>query len=399
LITKQLSAISFADIDQIIFSTYKQMNTHYLTGIELFVTENCNCRCDYCFVKDKSPKSMSEHTALTAVDYLMNESGSNNELNITFIGGEPLLEFDLIKKVIEYVDLKKEITGKKIGYSLTTNGSIMNHEILSLFQDRFNLLISIDGDRLAHDKHRIFVDGTPTFDNIMANLEILKRYQPWLGTRMTVSPDTVDSLSDNVKFLFGQGIRQFLIGQSYGATWNSFALSVYKGQMLNVLQFYTRLKKMKVPIKISIFEKETVEQNGYYKTFGCRAGRNFLTVSPSGNLYPCSMMLGLTSIKTEAYCLGNVFDGITELHLRDDFISLHCSEYSSCISCDNVGYCRGGCPAQNYYETGAINFPAQYSCEIAGINKFLADKYSTIMQESAPATSPKAEVASTAAPT
>jgi len=375
------SFITCADIDQILFSALRKNYAYPLNDIELFVTENCNLRCDYCFVKTKSPKSMTENVAFTAVDYLLNESGGNEELNITFFGGEPLLEFDLIKRVIEYVDSRHITTKKNVFYSLTTNGTIANHEMLSFFQGRFNLLLSIDGDQHSHDKHRTFIDGTPTFDRIMANLELLKQYQPWLGTRMTVSSDVVNHLADNVKYLFSQGIRQFLIGQSYGVPWNEDSLAIYKNQMMDVLRFYTRLKKLNEPIRIPLFEKDSSDAHSMGNAFGCRAGRNSLTVSPSGNLYPCSMMLGLNSLATNDYCLGNVFDGITELHLRDDFISLHCPENGPCASCDIAGYCRGGCPAQNYHTTGSIDKPAKYTCEIARINNSLADEYAAIMKE------------------
>ena len=391
--TLPVSSLTTADLDQILFSAFRKMNSYSLNDMELFVTEACNCLCDYCFVKGKRPQSMSENTALTAVDYLIAESGDNKELNITFFGGEPLLKFDLIKTVITCIDSKKDAVDKKIGYSLTTNGTIMNEEILSFFQGRFNLLLSIDGNRFSHDKHRTFIDGSPTFDRIMANLELMKQYQPWLGTRMTVSPDIVGHLADSVKFLFSQGIRQFLIGQSYGAPWTPDALSAYKEQMLEILQFYVHLKKTNEAIKIPIFEKETDTQQTNGKIFGCKAGRNSLTVSPSGKLYPCSMMLGLNSLATDDYCLGNVFDGITELHLRDDFISLHCKEGSACASCEYAGYCRGGCPAQNYCDTGAIDQPAKYTCEIVKINKFLTDSYAAIMKEETVATEPASEPA------
>jgi len=115
--------------------------------------------------------------------------------------------------------------------------------------------------------------------------------------------------------------------------------------------------------------------------FGCKAGRNSLTVSPSGSLYACGMMLGFNSLATNDYCVGNVFDGITELHLRDDFISLHCKEGTACFSCKYAGYCRGGCPAQNYCDTGTIDTPAKYTCEIVKINKSLTDEYAAIMKE------------------
>jgi len=151
-----------------------------------------------------------------------------------------------------------------------------------------------------------------------------------------------------------------------------------------VLKFYSRLRKQKVAVKISAFEKNSVNQNPLKKLFGCQAGRSSLTVSPSGDLYPCSMMLGLNSLKTNDYCLGNVFDGITKLHLRDDFISLYCPENGPCVSCEYTGYCRGGCPAQNYHDTGFIDRPAKYTCEIARINKSLADEYAAIMKEAEP---------------
>jgi uncharacterized protein len=387
----QAKSISIADINRILFAVFRQIYSFPINTIELFITENCNCRCDDCFVRFKSDKAMSEEVAIASVNYLIKESGEHQNLTITFFGGEPLLEYKLIKSVIDYVDSIKKTINKNVYYRLTTNGTIASDEIYSIFKGRFNLLLSINGAEYSHDKHRKFIDKKPSFNCIMTNLELLKKYQPWLGTRMTCYPDTIDRLADNVKFLYGKGIRHFQIGLSFGSEWNGEINQIYREQMRNILQFYISLKKQNQPITIPLFDGEKTNCT----IFGCSAGRNTLTVSPSGKLYPCSMMVGLKSLITNDYCLGNVFEGITELHLRDDFISLHCPESGACASCDITGYCHGGCPAQNYYETGFINKPAKYTCEIARINKSLADEYAAIMQESAAEAKPKAELVKT----
>jgi len=338
---------------------------------------------------------LKEH-AIAAVNYLINESNDNKDLNITFFGGEPLLEFELIRTVIEHIDSIKNSVTKNISYSITTNGTIANDEIFSFLKDRFNLLLSIDGDRFSHNRHRRFLDGTATFDIIMENCALLKKYQPWLGAHMTVCPDTVEYLSNNVKFLFGQGIRQFLIETTYGFIWSPVSLLIYQEQMRNVIQFYTRLKKANEPVKIALFEDDSEKRKINSNIFGCSAGKNSLTVSPSGNLFPCRMMRGFIN-KTSDYCLGNVFDGITQRHLRDDFIALHCLDSGLCASCDAMLYCRGGCPVQNYYDTGSIDKPAKYTCEIAKINKSLVDEYTAVMRKAAPSANPKTEATNTAA--
>jgi len=176
-----------------------------ITRLELFLTENCTLNCDYCFVASKKKgHRMSWETAKKAVDFLMIQSSNLSEIHITFIGGEPLLEFPLMKRIACYAESCAEQYGKNINYAVTTNGTIMSNEIAEFAQKHcFNYLLSIDGNKETHDLHRKTYDGKGSYEMLTEkNFHLLKSIQGWMGARVTVNPDTVDHLASNIQILF-----------------------------------------------------------------------------------------------------------------------------------------------------------------------------------------------------
>lgn len=200
-------------LSDIISTKLREFRYPPITKLELFLTEDCNLRCDYCFLKGKRPQYMSWDIAKRSVEFLFAESRDARDLTIIFFGGEPLLLWDVIKKVVLYAERLARKYGKTIHYSLTTNGILLSKNILRFSRTHGIMhLLSIDGDRETHDRHRHFPDGSGTFDVVASKIPLLKKYQGWLGARMTVTPETVNSLASNVRFLFSFGINQFIIG-------------------------------------------------------------------------------------------------------------------------------------------------------------------------------------------
>ena len=225
--------------------------------IELFLTDRCTLRCDYCFVAEKNvSERMTWSVAAAAVDMLIRESRGEKDLSIVFIGGEPLLEFTLMRRVVEYANSMAAKNGKKVGCSVTTNGTIMSREIALFGQEHgFNYLLSLDGDRQFHDLHRKTANGTGSWDLIMgANLDILKSIQPWIGARMTVSPDTVSKLSNGVQLLYERGVNQFIIGPNEDVEWIPEHLAVLEIQTRALAEFCTVERSKGSPIRISFLE-------------------------------------------------------------------------------------------------------------------------------------------------
>jgi uncharacterized protein len=172
----------------------EQNDTLMLAAIELNLTFNCNLACEYCFVHNKSPEDrMNFATAKEAIDLLIEHAYPN--VTITLFGGEPLLEFDLIKEIVPYALERARQQGVTVGWAVTTNGTLITEEMLQFFaQHQINLLLSIDGGQENHDRYRRTKSGQGTWQQIIDSLPMIRLYQSWLGVRMTISAEAICSM-------------------------------------------------------------------------------------------------------------------------------------------------------------------------------------------------------------
>ncbi|MDD4766526.1 MAG: radical SAM protein [Desulfotomaculaceae bacterium] len=327
-----------------------------LAAVELNLTFNCNLACAYCFIHDKGAhERMSFATAKNAVDLLL-ERASYPIVNITFIGGEPLLEFDLIKQITPYAleaAAKKNIT---VTWAITTNGTLINEEILKFFaHNKINLLLSLDGGQKNHDRYRRTKSGEGTWNQIVNLIPLIKIYQPWLGVRMTVSTEAIDDMREDFNHIATLGINQFIIAPAQGAVcWSKEQIEQYGLNLVKILLDYQELKRRGYQIFIEEFEKDENE----YRSWGCRAGSTSLAVAPNGDVSPCSKMLGLTDEKGK-YIIGNVNKGIN-YKLLQPFREPHCQQPRFCRQCSRK--CSGGCYAVNFEQTGNHFTASEENC-------------------------------------
>lgn len=340
-----------------------------ITKMELFLTEACNLQCNYCFVATKKTyKRMSKEVAQRAIDFLMKESRNEKEVSITFFGGEPLLIFPLMKFVAEYTTEKASQLGKEVKFACTTNATLLTEEHLRFAQQYgFLYLLSIDGVKEVHDKYRVKANGQGSFDDIMKKLPMLKRLQGWLGTRMTVNPDTVHRLSESVQALFEMGINQFLIGVNTDVPWSKEAMRTYAREMKKVWEFYQQKKREGAPIRIVEFD-ETLEErrNRLCSVWGCDAGRTRVAVSTDGKLYPCARFVSTYPEIDGKYCLGDVWQGWTDLEKRLELMA-GLERRTKCQNCKLASFCTGGCPAVNLYTMGNLYEPSPMDCHITAV--------------------------------
>ena len=346
-------------------SRYAAERMPALHRIELFLTEDCTLRCDYCFVNDKNHhKRMSWETAKKAVDFLFEQSPPQSEVEIAFFGGEPLMEFPLVKRIAEYARDQAREDGKVVTFSLTTNGTIMTEEIARFGRAYgFNLMLSIDGTKQAHDLHRVYA-GTQKgcWDDVLGeNFRLLKSIQGWIGARVTPSPDTVQYLSSGVRTLFNMGVNQFLIGPDQDTAWDERQMATLSSEMHNVVDFYVTSKRKGLPIRIAEFEKTLEDLNlTYDHIWGCDAGRTRAAISTEGDIYPCCKFVrpfpGM-----EDCCLGNLDIGFKNIRCRMDFVAYQ-SDDTVCRECSIRDQCGGGCPASNLHLTGSLFTPTPFEC-------------------------------------
>ena len=309
------------------------------------------------------------------MDFMVMNSGSSSKLDYTFFGGEPLLEFDNMYEVIRYSEEVTKTTGKKIIFNATTNGLLLNEDVLKKSQGKVNYLISIDGDEKTHNKHRITKNGDGSFKNVFNKIALVKKFQPWAGARMTLCPDTVSDLFYNVDFLYRNGINQFLIGPSIEMDWDENALRIYEEQFTKLGEYHMAKTANNEPFRMNFFEKDQTDSDCLNGVWGCHAGRNHVIITYNGDIYPCSKFIGLESYNCSEFYLGNIFEGITNLTAREKLFNMKGHHFKSCQDCSDIDACTGGCPADNYSFNRDLYVPCGTGCSMTKINNRILKDY------------------------
>ncbi|MDP8236712.1 MAG: radical SAM protein [Candidatus Erginobacter occultus] len=334
-----------------------------ITEMELMLTEECDQRCDYCFVEGKNNHyRMDGETARRAVEFLFCHSRKRPRLKILFFGGEPLLEYDRLREVVEDAEARAAETGQSVIFNMTTNASLLDRERCEyLAAHRVKYLVSIDGPREVHDRHRKRPDGKSSYGLIAENIPLMKKYQPWLGARITVHPDTAGELPESFSHLVELGFSQFLIGPATGIEWTGRDLDLYRDSMIEIARRLKAAIDRGRKLRVNALEESLKMRAGKKLYRGCRAGRQSVTVTGEGEIYPCSKMLGVMG-REGLNPLGSLAEGITAIHDRLRYCGLIPTASSACESCRWEDICTGGCFAVNWQETGEIFRPSPSEC-------------------------------------
>jgi uncharacterized protein len=336
--------------------------------LELVLTEDCNLRCDYCWIP-KQPAYMPWEVAKRALEFLFIESRDAESVEITLFGGEPLLAWDVFTRAVEYAERLAKQTDKRVGWAVTTNGTLLEEEnIRFAVQHGIHYLLSIDGDRPSHDLHRRDDSGKGSFDRVIANIPSLKRLQGWLGTRMTVNPDTVEGVDRAVRLLAHLGINQFLIAPNITADWTREARLVLQQQWVEIARLYAKMRRAGWPIRMTGFEERPEREKP--KGWGCEAGQDKIAVTPSGDIYPCSRYLDVDWLR-EASWLGHVDTGISADGRRRELTDGREVIRFKCMKCRHKDRCTGSCPATNWLTTGSPFAPPRIDCYLHDVSERL----------------------------
>ncbi len=324
---------------------------HPLIHLELVVTESCNLRCDYCFCGPKRQTMMAPEVGRRAIDFLLQESRSAGTVYITFFGGEPLLAMETIISVTHYGNAAAERAGKTIQWSMTSNGTLLSQATLEFCRDqRIKLLLSIDGDQATHDRHRISPDGSSAYTGLTSSLPQVKACLPWLGARMTITPDNAEHIFDNVLHLIELGFNQLLIAPAECPGWTTAAQDGFHRGMLAAADYYFALGKEK-NLKIDRFDQPGGDDNpASAGKRGCRAGKTSVAVAPDGTLFPCSKFINANS-RRPPFTLGTLERGISNSKRQGQLRQTPWR--AGCLRCAYLFRCSGGCLATNYHATGS----------------------------------------------
>ena len=337
----------------------------------IWVTTECNMMCKYCYEGDvKSNRGMSLSTSNKVIEYILKHVEKTNDetLIVNFHGGEPLIQFGIIKHICEEFKSKLKGSSIKLSFGITTNGILMNDEIIQYLSDGFSysLSVSIDGSQETHDKNRLLVNGQGSYSKVIDNFLKLLRYCSDVRARMTFTPETVNALYDNVKFLVDLGFKTIVpVPDYFNNSWNMNSMQILYSQLEKIARLLVDERKTNTNLRVGIIEEMSIKK----KNDICRAGYNTVNIDPDGNIYPCTYTVG-----NEEYLIGNVRDGINESKLHE-IIELSSIENKECIGCSRYNYCSATrCKLINNVMTGDYHKPSAVLCSVENI-KHNAYKY------------------------
>lgn len=359
------------DIYQPFVEKFKETRQTVVKALCLHIAHDCNLACKYCFAEEGEyhgrRELMSFEVGKKALDFLVANSGNRVNLEVDFFGGEPLMNWDVVKQLVEYGRSLEEPNNKKFRFTLTTNGVLLNDEIMEyLNKEMSNVVLSLDGRKEVNDRMRPFRTGKGSYDLIVPKFQKLadSRNQTNYYVRGTFTRDNLD-FSEDVKHFADLGFKQMSIEPVVGPEEDPY--SIREEDLPKIMEEYDKLaleyiKREKEGNGFNFFHFMIDLNQGpcvYKRLSGCGSGTEYLAVTPWGDFYPCHQFVG-----NEDFLMGNVNDGI----VRNDIVEAfgNCNVYSKekCKNCFSKFYCSGGCAANSYNFHGTINDAYDIGCEM-----------------------------------
>jgi uncharacterized protein len=334
----------------------------------LHICHDCNFRCRYCFADEgayhSARESMSLETAKKAIDFLIENSGKRKVLEADFFGGEPLMNFEVIKETVAYAREKEKETGKKFLFTTTTNALLLNDEVIDFFnREMENVVLSLDGRKEVHDAIRKSVNGKGTFDLILPKIQkfISMRGNKSYYVRGTFTAKNLDFAKD-VLFIADQGVDSISMEP---VVTDIEDLKLTKEHLPRIEAEYETLcdeylKRYAEGKGFNFFHFNIDLEGGpclSKRVSACGAGNEYFSVVPNGDLYPCHQFAN-----DKDFRLGSVYEGITSPAIREKFKNSCLFTRKKCQGCFAKFICSGGCSANNYHFNGDIEEPYEMTC-------------------------------------
>ena len=346
-------------------------NSNVVKALCLHVAHTCNLSCSYCFASQGKYHGdralMSFETGKQAFDFLIANSGTRKNLEVDFFGGEPLMNWDVVKKLVEYARSVEKQHNKNFRFTLTTNGVLIDDDVIDFAnKEMSNVVLSLDGRKEINDHFRVDHAGRGSYDLIVPKFKHLveKRGGKDYYMRGTFTHNNVDFTND-IFHMADLGFKELSMEPVVCPPGDPYALT--EEDLPKIKEQYEILAKEMIRRKKDgngfIFYHYMIDlTNGpciYKRITGCGSGTEYLAVTPWGELYPCHQFVG-----DPKYSLGNVWAGITRKDVQDEFRSCNAYARKECKDCWAKLYCSGGCAANSYHATGSINGVYEYGCEL-----------------------------------
>lgn len=337
----------------------------------LHIAHTCNLNCEYCFAsqgKYHGERSlMSFEVGKRALDFLVENSGTRHNLEVDFFGGEPLMNFEVVKDLVKYARSIEKEKNKNFRFTLTTNGVLVDDDVIEFAnKEMSNVVLSLDGRKEIHDRYRVDYAGNGSWEKIVPKFQKFveargnKNYY-MRGTFTHANPDFLE----DIKTMLNLGFTELSMEPVVCPDGDPSQLT--EEDLPIVLDQYEKLAELMIEKdkegKPFTFYHYMIDLKGgpciYKRISGCGSGTEYMAVTPWGDLYPCHQFVGDTK-----FCLGNIYEGVTNKAIQEDFASCNVYAHEECHDCWARLYCSGGCAANAYHATGSVRGVYKYGCEL-----------------------------------
>ena len=349
----------------------KRKTAGVVKALCLHVAHTCNLNCAYCFASQGKYHGeravMPFEVGKQALDFLVAHSGSRKHLEVDFFGGEPLMNFEVVKQLTAYARSIEKASGKEFRFTLTTNGLLIDDDVIDFAnREMGNVVLSLDGRKEIHDRCRVDYAGNGSWDRIVPKFRRLvearggKNYY-MRGTFTHANPDFLE----DIKVMLDLGFTELSMEPVVCAPGDPAALT--EEDLPVVLRQYEDLARLMLQRRREgrpfTFYHYMLDLSGgpciYKRISGCGSGTEYMAVTPWGDLYPCHQFVG-----EEGFRLGNVWDGVTNPAAQQEFADCNVYARPECRDCWARLYCSGGCAANAYHATGSVRGVYAYGCEL-----------------------------------
>lgn len=363
-------ALFTKDVYEEYIKDFKQRST-VVKALCLHIAHDCNLACKYCFAEEGEYRGhrelMSYEVGKKSIDFLIANSGSRKNLEVDFFGGEPLMNFQVVKDIVKYGRELEALNNKKFRFTLTTNGVLLDDDIMEFAnKEMSNVVLSIDGRKEVNDSMRPSRNGKGSYELIVPKFKKLaeSRNQTNYYVRGTFTHNNLD-FSEDVKHLADLGFKQISVEPVVALPEDSYAIT--EDDLPKLYEEYDKLSKL-----ILEYKKEGKDFNFFHfmidltggpcvakRLSGCGSGTEYLAVTPWGDFYPCHQFVGIPE-----YLMGNVFEGIKTPEMREEFKQCNVYAKEKCRNCFAKFYCSGGCAANSFKFHGNINDAYDIGCDL-----------------------------------
>ncbi len=349
----------------------KEKTSGVVKALCLHIAHTCNLNCSYCFASQGKYHGeravMSFEVGKQALDFLIANSGTRRNLEVDFFGGEPLMNFDVVKQLVAYARSVEKEHGKNFRFTLTTNGILIDDDVIDFAnREMSNVVLSLDGRKEIHDRYRVDFAGNGSWERIVPKFQKLveerggKNYY-MRGTFTHANPDFLKDIQVMLDLGFNElSMEPVVCAPGDPSELTEADLPIVLDQYEKLAELMLERERAGKPFTFYHYMIDLTDGPCIYKRIsGCGSGTEYMAVTPWGDLYPCHQFVG-----EDKYKLGNIWDGVTNTDAQNEFACCNVYSREECRDCWARLYCSGGCAANAYHATGSVKGVYKYGCEL-----------------------------------